>query len=354
MEVFSRINKISSFLLEDKYRGVRHLLLQVVILMISLGIFFDAPDRINVSLNRFYGWISYYLFMNMLVYFTMYVLFPRFLAKNKFFSYMLSVGLFTFFALLIMLVLQELFYDIGVTHQQPDGITLFFRIASSLLSIFLFVGGVSAVLFFKHWMLGNRRIDNLNKATTESELKFLKSQINPHFLFNMLNNANILVDDDPDMASHILVKLDDLLQYQLNDSTKEQVSLYDDIHFLEDYLELEKMRRDNFYYKVEIKNPFEDIKIPPLLFIPFVENAVKHNGTNNGSSYIHLSFDVRENILLFTCENSVSSVVDLPKKDGGLGLTNIRKRLELLFENNYSLEQTRTDTKYLVKLRLTL
>lgn len=350
-------DKISSFLIDGKYRVLRHLVLQFIVLTITIGVFFDAPDKLNLSLNRFYGWISYFLFINMLVYFNTYVLFPRLLAKNKMILYAISVVAFTFFALFIMMILQDLFYDIGVTHQEPSAIALFLSISSSLFALFLFLGGISAVLTFKNWIISNQRATELKAATSESELKFLKNQINPHFLFNMLNNANILVDEDPDMSSYILKKLDELLQYQLNDSLQDQVGLNADIRFLINYLELEKTRRDTFEYTIRQEGNMDKIQVAPLLFIPFVENAVKHNSNSEENSYVHISFCLDQNKLTFICKNSVSGNIPentAPKKDGGLGLTNIRRRLDLLFYNHYSLVQTKTATEYTVNLQLKL
>ena len=291
-------NGISSFLIDDKYHIHRHIILQVVILAISVSIFFDAPDKLNISLNRFYGWISYFLFLNMLVYVNVYVLFPRFLAKNKVFAYTISVVLFTIFALFIMVILQELFYDIAVTHQQPSGVAIFLSIASSMCTILLFLGGISTLMLFKQWIISNRNINNLQIATSQSELNFLKSQINPHFLFNMINNANIMVDEDPKIASRILDKLDDMLQYQFNDSTQDKVLLKADIAFLSDFLDLEKVRRDHFEYTVTVEGNINDVEVPPLLFIPFVENAVKHNLDTN-KSYVHLNFRLEDGRLFF-------------------------------------------------------
>lgn len=345
-------NGISSFLIDDKYHVHRHLILQVVILAISVSIFFDAPDKLNVSLNRFYGWISYFLFLNMLVYVNVYVLFPRFLAKNKVFAYVISVVLFTIFALFIMVILQELFYDIAVTLQEPSGVAIFLSIASSMCTIFLFLGGMSTLLLFKQWIISNRNINNLQIATFQSELNFLKSQINPHFLFNMINNANIMVDEDPKMASHILEKLDDMLQYQFNDSTQDKVSLKADIAFLSDFLDLEKVRRDHFEYSVTIEGHMEDVEVPPLLFIPFVENAVKHNLDTN-SSYVHLKFRMENDCLFFECENS-KPLKAVKRDTGGLGLANIKRRLDLLFENKYVLNVVEAETTYTVNLELSL
>lgn len=345
-------NHISSFLTDNKYRLYRHIVLWVVVFTITLSIFFDAPDQWNGSLNRFYGWMSYFLFLNMLVYFNAYVLFPRFLAKNRWFAYLVSVTLFTLFAMVVMVVLQELFYDIAVTHQQPSGAAIFLSIASSLLAILLFLGGVSALLLFKNWMISNRRINDLRLATFRSELSFLKSQINPHFLFNMINNANIMVDEDPKTASHILVKLDDMLQYQFNDSTQDKVSLYADIAFLTDFLDLEKVRRDHFEYTVSVEEDLKDIEIAPLLFIPFVENAVKHNLDTN-MSYVHIGFKAKNGQLYFECKNS-RPTKPVKRAAGGLGLSNIKRRLDLIFENNYVLDVTETDATYTVNLQLNL
>ena len=330
----------------------RHLVLQAVILAISFGVFFDAPDKLNLSLNRFYGWIGYYLFLSMLVYVNAYVLFPCFLAKNKVLGYVISVVLFTVFSMFIMTVLQDLFYDIAVSHGEPSGMAVFLSIASSVCTLFLFLGGISMLLLFKQWTIGRRNIGNLRVATSQSELYFLKSQINPHFLFNMINNANIMVDEDPKMASHILRKLDDMLQYQFNDSTRERVSLKADIAFLTDFLDLEKVRRDRFEYSITVEGNPEYIQVPPLLFIPFVENAIKHNRDAN-SSYVQIKYRTANDRLLFECENS-KPPKPIKRDVGGLGLANIKRRLALLFGNDYVYDIVETETTYKVNLQIPL
>lgn len=345
------INKGIALLVDRRYCIFRHVFLQIIILLISVGIFFDTPDTLNISFNRFCGWVTYYLFMNMLIFVNIYILFPRFLAKSKIIQYIAAVGLFTFFALFILMILQDSFYDIAVSHHDPGLMAIFLSLSSSFLAILLFIGGVSTLLLFKQLMQKNIREQELKIATTESELKFLKSQINPHFLFNTINNANILVDDDPEIASGILIKLDDLLKYQLEDSHKEKVRIKDDIRFLTDYLDLEKIRRDQFEYIVETKGNIDNVFIAPLLFIPFVENAVKHNSDNRGSSYINLSFTLANNKLTFICENS-KPANPTRQTEGGIGLVNISRRLNLLYENSYSLEKYETDYKYIVKLIL--
>ena len=169
----------------------------------------------------------------------------------------------------------------------------------------------------------------------------------------MLNNANILVKEDPDEASRLLTKLDDMLRYQLNDSARQEVFLSADIHFLTGFLELEKMRRDHFEYLISKEGDVNNVKIPPLLFIPFVENAIKHNPDSENLSYIYLYFRVEHDELTFTCENS-KPLVPVKKETGGLGLLNVQRRLELLYGKDYSLRIEETETQYKVHLQLKL
>jgi LytS/YehU family sensor histidine kinase len=149
----------------------------------------------------------------------------------------------------------------------------------------------------------------------------------------MLNNANIMAGEDVEKSSYILTKLDDLLHYQVNEGLKKTVRLKDDIEFISDYLELEKIRRDNFIYNIHIEGN-TNIDVPPLLFIPFVENAVKHNPEND--SYVEIIFRITGNNLYFECKNPKAKLHRV-REEGGIGLVNMRKRPELLFEKDYSL-----------------
>lgn len=197
-------------------------------------------------------------------------------------------------------------------------------------------------------------IYELKQANTNAELDQLKNQINPHFLFNMLNNANVLTKKDPDKASQVLMKLSDLLRYQLYDSARDKVLLTSDIHFLEDFLNLEKIRRDNFDFVISKEGDLNGVQVPPLLFISFVENAVKHNNDVSNSSYVNLYFNVADDKLFFKCINSKPLLKAVNSKSGGLGLANIRRRLELLFPAAHLLKiEDKSDT-YCITLTLQL
>ena len=211
-----------------------------------------------------------------------------------------------------------------------------------------------AVVLFRRWQNGEMRIQQLENATMQSELEQLKKQINPHFLFNMLNNAMVLVKTDSQEASQVLLKLKDLLSYQLADSAVNEALLTNEIQFLNDFLNLEKIRRDRFDFTVTIEGDTDRALIPPLLFIPFVENAVKHNpASNDYQSYVHLEFRLSEGNLHFTCINSKPATPqESDTHSSGLGLTNVRRRLSLLYPEKHQLNIESTPNNFQVDLQI--
>lgn len=361
---------LNDFLLKPQFRIYRHLFLLLISTAVAMNILWDVPDKIILSSNRISIAILYLGTTMVMIYFNIYVLVPKFLIKNKFTQYILSaIGLVTF-SIIAIIMMQEFLYHIpGISREhvidndinssdypaQNDKwgliLAVLVGVTSSIFGTSLLIAGVSAFMLFRYWTMNNQRISDLKSATLQSELNFLKSQINPHFLFNMLNNANIMVDEDPEMASQILTKLDGMLRYQINDSTRDKVGLNADIIFLTSFLDLEKTRRDHFEYTVTKEGNLDSIEVPPLLFIPFVENAVKHNPDNNNLSYVHLYFEINNNQLIFKCKNS-KPTQPIKQKVGGLGLSNIRRRLDLLYGNNYSLELNETETVYTANLEL--
>ena len=222
-------------------------------------------------------------------------------------------------------------------YQSVSFILSLINLFSLIISLELIIVGSSALILFREWIINKHKIGTLENATMQSESEQLKNQINPHVLFNMLNNANELTKENPKQAANIIFKLNDLLKYQISDSAKEDILLSADIQFLSDLLNLEKIRRDSFEFIVSVDGNIDDLKVPTHLFIPFVENALKHG--NDKKSYIHLYFNVIENRLNFICINSKPSELQKGKKQsGGLGLTNIKRRLELLYGSNYILD----------------
>ncbi|MDR0682373.1 MAG: histidine kinase [Prevotellaceae bacterium] len=348
--MYNRLDdKVPDFLLSSAYRLCRHLILQGFVFLISLNIFWDAENEMIIG--RVGVWFVYFLLLDAIVYFNSYVLFPRLLLKDKILRYTLSVAALILISVFGIGLLQSVALPAGEDSGETGVSEMLMGITSSALTLGFFIAGISTLLFFKHRMEQRRRIEELKSATLQSELKYLKSQINPHFLFNMLNSANIMLHEDAGVASHILMKLNDLLRYQINDSVKDKVRLDEDVAFLNDFLELEKTRRDRFDYTLTKTGDVASVHVPPLLFIPFVENAVKHSLDSENGSFVHIQFEVQDNQLLFACQNS-KPVNPVKKSEGGLGLSNIKRRLDLLFGDGHSLELQDEETCYTVNLQI--
>lgn len=350
----SNKNTVPEFLLNPRFKIYRHLLLQLVILAMTLNMTLDGEAKFTSRISDHLSRAGYYLLVMSVIYFNIYVLVPRYLEKEKYQKYLLGIGLLILFMLAGITTLQAVFYNFRGIKELKETYLIMLNLLSSTLSIGLMIAGTSTLLLIRHWIGYNRRIAELESTTLQSELKHLKRQINPHFLFNMLNNANVLIRKDPEEASRLLFKLEDLLRYQINDSSKEKVSLRSDIHFLNDFLNLEKIRRDKFRYTITCEGDIDKVCLPPLLFIPFVENAVKHNPDSEHESYVHLFFKVRENELTFRCTNSkpAHSACECKNGTGGLGLKNIGRRLELLYPDRHSLKTEYDETCYNVILHL--
>ncbi|MDQ8004371.1 MAG: histidine kinase [Pedobacter sp.] len=322
------------FLISSKYRIYRHLLLIVSFSAVLLN---SGPEVTAPALTL--------LLFLLLFYVNMYLLVPKLLFKNKYILYCLSI--------LGIIALSAKIYSLAVyifdleTDENGLNIPLF----ASL--IIVLVCASSSIKLFQKWIVDKQLIYELEKSKTVAELEQLKNQINPHFLFNMLNNANVLTKKDPEKASQVLMKLSDLLRYQLYDSARDKVLLTSDIHFLEDFLNLEKVRRDSFDFVISKEGNLSGVQIPPLLFISFVENAVKHNNDATKSSYVNLFFDVSHDELFFKCVNSKPTTKAV-NANGGLGLANIKRRLELLFPHAHQLEIEDKPETYSITLTLKL
>lgn len=346
---------VSDFMLSPQKRIYRHLLLQLVVFLITINVFWDTPDELIITPPRIRSWIGYFLIIDILIYVNAFVLVPRFLLKERLYVYLITVAILVLASIVTLGTFQSLFEDTRFEDLPTNQSVIWLNILSSTISSGLLVAGSSAMILFKHWISNNQRVNELEAATLQSELKFLKSQINPHFLFNMLNNVYVLIRKGRDEAAEVLFKLEDLLRYQFNDSSQDSIQLSSDIRFMSDFLNLEKIRRDNFNYTISKEGDINNVWLPPLLFIPFVENAVKHNTDGENASFVYLSFNVQDSRLIFRCENSKpAEEEEKGNRIGGLGLKNIRRRLELLFPGHYTLEIIEDKQSYIVNLQLDL
>lgn len=195
------------------------------------------------------------------------------------------------------------------------------------------------------------RMQELEKKSLEQQLEYLKYQVNPHFFMNTLNNIHALVDIDPEEAKHSIVELSKMMRYVLHEGAKSQVSLLKDLEFLRHYIALMRLRyTDKVKISFETPDQLPDRIIPPMLLITFVENAFKHGVSYRRPSFIEVKADAHDNHLVFTCRNSKSEAEH--ETNGGVGLANTRKRLDLIYGNNYTLLIDEGDDTYSVTLEI--
>lgn len=193
----------------------------------------------------------------------------------------------------------------------------------------------------------------LKETLLEYQLRTLKYQVTPHFMFNVLNHIHILMQTDVELASDLLIKYSEILRYQLYNDDKQHVPLEQDVQFMKDFIEVEKIRWGNkLTVSCSWKMEAPQQKIPALLFITFIENAFKHvSKTNFEKGYIDIAFEQKGQVLRLEVENSKSTWLPPKKKDAcKLGLKNIRARLEILYFERYHLSVEETDSIYRTKL----
>ncbi len=192
----------------------------------------------------------------------------------------------------------------------------------------------------------------------EASLQLLQGQIHPHFLFNMLNNLYGLVKENTEVSRNVIVKLSGLLDYMLSECDKPKVSLKREIEFIQNYIELERIRHDeHFNVKTSFPDLKDDILIAPLILFPFIENAFKHGFHDPEKSNLRIELNTVPETLFFFTENTITSnKVDqyLQQEGKGIGLKNIQERLELIYKNKYQLDIVEKENTFVVKLEINL
>jgi len=196
--------------------------------------------------------------------------------------------------------------------------------------------------------------EELEKEKLNSELAFLKNQISPHFFFNTLNNIYSLISINAEDSQKAVLKLSKLMRYMLYDSEQGNTHLSNEIDFMNNYIDLMKLRMsEKISLKVSFPEKFEDITIPPLLFVPFIENAFKHGISYRESSFIDITLSIDQNSITFICKNSIiRSREETEANHSGIGLENVTKRLNLLFQNKHTLKINKAGTVYEVVLNI--
>lgn len=220
------------------------------------------------------------------------------------------------------------------------------------IMLFLMLGMNLGVKFFFRQRESQRRLALLEKENLEQQLTYLRYQINPHFLMNTLNNIHALVDIDAEKAKQTVVELSRIMRFALYEGAKQLVPLQLDLSALESYIRLMQLRyTDKVTITIDIPDELPPCELPPMIFITFVENAFKHGVSYQQQSFVEIAFRLTGKHLHFICRNSKAPVSQKPG-EGGVGLQNVRRRLDLIYGKDYVLDISDEETVYTVSLML--
>lgn len=318
----------------------------------------------SIILFPFYIKFGFYvIFQAAAVYFNLYYLIPKYLEKGKYAVY-ISLLVLTIGATACAIVGGYYLCAAvsGKTFETlfgPGDYCFLHFFGSALPSTLASMTLAMSIKLTRNWLQTKRRQQLLEKEKLETELNFLKNQFNPHFLFNTINSIFFLIHKNPDVASASLAKFSELLRYQLYECNDKQIALSKEIGYLENSIELEKLRLNS---NVEVTfnfghQPMSHLSIAPFILMTFVENAFKHVSKHAGApNWIRIALQLDGSLLAFTVANSsAADEYSVPVIDyGGIGLKNVQRRLDLVYPGQYELDILRDTGSFEIRLQLQL
>lgn len=302
-----------------------------------------------------YGFYIEFLSLSLLnviiFYIHLYFIIPLTLDKRKFFFWLLA-------CLILAVSFIVIKYGFRFYMNELSGLTIAvkgeetkYNISFEIILGFFITNGFLIFLstvykFTIDWFFNEREKSELEKQSLTAELAFLKSQINPHFLFNSLNNIYSLAYQKSDATPDAILKLSEIMRYMLYESNDNRVSIEKEITYLKNFIELQKLRfKGNAYVLLEVEGHINNQYIVPLILISFVENAFKHGLATDKENPIHINISIFEDKMLFTIKNKKNKA----NKDqtGGIGMVNVKRRLDLTYPQKYKLTvENRADDYY--------
>ena len=326
-------------------------LVTLILLMINLDKRHDTiPLMIHGLFHHPFGFIAiipallgFYLFY--------FVLFDKFLEKKKILKLFLSAMAVCILSAAITEIIIYFTFRSTVVNW---GIFDVFGIGFLIAIVSTANGAMGLILKgFINWFNDIKFKLELNKKNYEMELSLIKSQINPHFLFNTINNIDVLISKDAARASAYLNKLSDIMRFMLYETKPEKINLEKELTYIEKFIELQKIRTTNEHYiNYSVKGDTSNFMIPPMLLISFIENAFKHAENKKLENAINIHLDIEKEKLRFECENAYNENTKFSVEQSGLGSDLIKKRLALLYPENHELKITNNNGMYKVALSL--
>lgn len=355
-----------------KYRFGRHFVLWFAWWLFQGMLYSFTPLllRSQTEVKRFaISYIEAFFFLlphMFMAYALMYFVIPRFIVKGKYITSAFCVAAVCIVTAFFSAAINN-YLLIHIREAIADNWKLTTRLYSPDTSIWLSLlaglrGGITiggfaaAIKLMKYWYIKEQRNLQLQKENTESQLQLLKAQVHPHFLFNTLNNIYSHTQATAPVASQLVMGLSDMLRYMLYECRQDKVPLSKELKMLQDYMTLEKIRYGNqLDLNVDLPQGTENLMIAPLLLLPFAENAFKHGSSHIiEQPWISLSVTIDGKIISLKVVNGKTPTYTPPVASSGIGISNVRKRLQLIYPNKHVLQITDEEDVFIVNLKIEL
>jgi two-component system, LytTR family, sensor kinase len=342
---------VLSRLLDNKYRLIHHALFVTLIFLFwflyTISLLKAPSDVIKV--------ILYSTTYVVIAYLNIYFLFKKFLMQGRIGAYLIISAL-TFAT---SYVTQHFIYFKSweeFRNELTPSVPLFSDMLINAITYYMFIGIGLSVKMMKMWMSSQQKVSTLEQENLKARLSNLRSQISPHFLFNTFNNLYVLTKTNPKLASEMVLGFADLMRYQLNECDKEKVDIENEISYIENFLNLEKLRKDKLDLVIAYDtDALEGIKIEPLLFVTLIENAVKHGSQQMESPFIHVNLCRNNGTFNIEVTNSKPIVPVIGKEQSlGKGINNLKKRLNLSYPSKHLLELVDEKSVFTARLQIQL
>ncbi len=324
--------------------------------LIWLGLYmipYIDDTRQHISPHFIWRNTSIFLLLASLFYFNTYYLIRKLFLPGKLFYYLLAIaGCLIFISGMNLLFSSIIDIILSDAHHPNYLHRLFLPVFPSL-----FVLAISlAIKITNEWFKTEKEKKEMENEKLHSELAFLKSQVNPHFLFNILNNICSLARKKSDDTENAIIQLSRIMRYMLYDSKNEKVSLEKEVEYLQNYIDLQRLRiSDSVIISFTIDGNMEGKMVEPMLLIPFVENAFKHGISYLEASQIDIQLSIDNGHLHFRVENNRIKKNDDPvQQESGIGLKNVLRRLDLLYPGTHLINFEENASKYIVNLDISL
>ncbi len=334
-----------------------------VLVLVVLGVYYrtilDVANPQYRVLNAFNSIFLFAFIPSLISYWVYYTFLFPYLQQRKILLTILYGILISVAAAVIGYVLLRFFIETGRLMDMDQGGKNGRSTAPRVILVMTFIGslcgGVAMVIKgFITWYNEIKLKEMLTEKNHAMEMALIKAQLDPHLLFNTINNIDTLILRDPVAASDYLNKLSDIMRFVLYETKGEKIPLADELAYIQRYIALQKIRTSNEeYVNFNVSGRATNRFIAPMVFIPFIENAFKHTTNKKVANAITINIDIKDDSIELACENKYDSKnIKEPGRDGGLGNELVQKRLDLIFKGRHRLEVNRTTDSYSVNLTI--